>query len=68
VIWCQEETANGGAWSFVDRRIEHILTALGYANPRPRYVGRPARPAPAGGLRSVHATEQARLVAEAFGD
>jgi 2-oxoglutarate dehydrogenase E1 component len=66
VVWCQEETANGGAWSFVDRRLEHILAALGYANPRPRYVGRPPRPAPAGGLKSAHAAEQAQIVAEAL--
>jgi 2-oxoglutarate dehydrogenase E1 component len=66
VVWCQEETANGGAWSFVDRRLEAILTGLGYANPRPRYVGRPPRPAPAGGLKSAHAAEQDRVVAEAL--
>jgi 2-oxoglutarate dehydrogenase E1 component len=66
VVWCQEETANGGAWSFVDRRLEAILAALGHANPRPRYVGRPPRPAPAGGLKSAHAAEQDRVVAEAL--
>jgi 2-oxoglutarate dehydrogenase E1 component len=66
VVWCQEETANGGAWSFVDRRLEHILAALGHANPRPRYVGRPPRPAPAGGLKSAHAAEQAQIIAEAL--
>jgi 2-oxoglutarate dehydrogenase E1 component len=66
VVWCQEETANGGAWSFVDRRLEAILTSLGYANSRPRYVGRPPRPAPAGGLKSAHAAEQAQIVAEAL--
>jgi len=28
VIWCQEEPENNGAWTFVDRRIEAVLTCL----------------------------------------
>ncbi len=28
VVWCQEEPENMGAWSFVDRRIEKVLSGL----------------------------------------
>ena len=28
VVWCQEEPENMGAWTFVDRRIEKVLSRL----------------------------------------
>ena len=61
VVWCQEEPANMGAWSFVDRRIEALLCDLGWTR-RPRYVGRNDAASPATGSAAVHAAEQARLV------
>ncbi len=66
VIWCQEEPANMGAWTFVDRRIEAVLSMLGMTPDRPRYVGRPEAASPAVGLHKRHETEQARLVDEAL--
>ena len=65
VVWCQEEPENMGAWNFVDRKIEAVLSELG-SNRRPRYVGRHAAASPATGLAKVHAAEQAALVNEAL--
>jgi len=65
VVWCQEEPENMGAWSFVDRKIEDVLTGMGRTQ-RPRYVGRIAAASPATGLAKVHAAEQAALVNEAL--
>ncbi len=67
LIWCQEEPANMGAWTFVDRRLEKVLTALGGAAKRPIYVGRDEAASPATGLAKVHAQQQAALVRDALG-
>ena len=66
VIWCQEEPQNMGGWSFVDRRLERVLTALKHRAKRPVYVGRPPAASPATGLAKVHAGEQADLVKAAL--
>jgi 2-oxoglutarate dehydrogenase E1 component len=67
LVWCQEEPMNNGAWTFVDRRIEAVLGALGGAAKRPIYVGRDDAASPATGLAKVHAAQQAKLVGEALG-
>ena len=67
VVWCQEEPENMGAWSFVDRRIERVLTALKHKAKRPDYAGRVAAASPATGQAKVHAAEQAALVRQALG-
>ena len=67
IVWCQEEPENMGAWSFVDRRIERVLTALKHRAKRPVYVGRAAAASPATGLARVHAAEQGLLVRQALG-
>jgi 2-oxoglutarate dehydrogenase E1 component len=66
VVWCQEEPENNGGWTFVDRRIESVLTCLDGAAKRPKYVGRKAAASPATGLAKVHTAEQAALVNEAL--
>ncbi len=66
IVWCQEEPRNMGAWHFLDRRIESVATALGHPDPRPRFVGRADAASPATGLASVHAAQQAAIVAEAL--
>jgi 2-oxoglutarate dehydrogenase E1 component len=66
IVWCQEEPENNGAWSFVDRKIEALLTQTGHAKPRPIYVGREAAASPATGLAKVHAAQQADLVRRAL--
>jgi 2-oxoglutarate dehydrogenase E1 component len=65
IVWCQEEPENMGAWQFVDRTIEDVLTGMGTPK-RPRYVGRIAAASPATGLAKVHAAEQAALVRQAL--
>ena len=67
VVWCQEEPENMGAWTFVDRRIERVLTALKHKVKRPVLVGRAAAASPATGLAKVHTAEQAALVNQALG-
>jgi 2-oxoglutarate dehydrogenase E1 component len=66
VVWCQEEPSNMGAWQFMDRRTEAVLTAVGGAAKRPRYIGRHAAASPATGLAKTHAAEQAALVTAAL--
>ncbi len=67
VVWCQEEPANMGAWSFVDRRIERALAGNGGRATRPNYAGRVEAASPATGLAKVHAAEQMALVRDALG-
>jgi 2-oxoglutarate dehydrogenase E1 component len=58
-VWCQEEPANMGAWSFVTLATEDLT--------RLRYSGRKASASPATGYPKVHQKEQETLVAAAFG-
>ena len=67
VVWCQEEPENMGAWTFVDRRIEAVLSRLDMKVRRPVYVGRDAAASPATGLARTHIVQQARVVATVLG-
>ncbi len=62
LIWTQEEPKNMGGWTFVEQRLENLLSAC----ERPLYVGRAASASPATGSYSIHQKEQAQLVAEAL--
>ncbi len=66
VVWCQEEPANMGAWTFVDRRIEGLLEDIGGVATRPSYAGRVEGASQATGLAKRHAREQAALVDQAL--
>jgi 2-oxoglutarate dehydrogenase E1 component len=66
VVWCQEEPQNMGAWTFVDRRIEAVLTGLKGNSKRPVYAGRVEAASPATGLYKRHNREQAALVDQAL--
>ena len=66
VVWCQEEPANMGAWTFVSQRIETILRDLANDCVTPTYVGRRGAASPATGLLSKHNEEQAWLVDQAL--
>ena len=56
-----------GAWHFVDRQIEKVLSRLDAKVWRPRYVGRPPAASPATGSARMHMAEQSRLVTTALG-
>ncbi|MDG2320519.1 MAG: 2-oxoglutarate dehydrogenase E1 component [Rhodospirillaceae bacterium] len=62
VVWCQEEPANMGSWTFVDRRIEYMLEDIDIKAKRPVYAGRLPAASPATGLMKVHVNEQNNLV------
>ena len=67
IIWCQEEPENQGGWTFVDRRIEAVLTELGGKTKRPIYAGRAAAAAPATGSLKRHNKEQTAILDFALG-
>jgi 2-oxoglutarate dehydrogenase E1 component len=62
LVWAQEEPQNMGAWTFVQERLENLLSNC----QRPRYVGRSASASPATGSYSIHQREQSELVTEAL--
>ncbi|MBF0139641.1 MAG: 2-oxoglutarate dehydrogenase E1 component [Magnetococcales bacterium] len=66
VVWCQEEPANMGAWSFVFPRLIHLLHDLERKEQRPGYAGREASASPATGLHKKHVVEQKLLVEQAL--
>jgi 2-oxoglutarate dehydrogenase E1 component len=66
IVWCQEEPKNMGAWFFVDRRIEQVLTKYKSKFNRPLYVGRSEAASPATGSFSRHTKEQLDLVNQAL--
>ena len=62
VVWCQEEPANMGAWTFVDRRLEYALEGLDVKSKRPVFAGRSPAASPATGLMRTHVKEQNQIV------
>ena len=66
VVWCQEEPANMGPWTFIAPRMESILRELDRTPSRICYTGRKSAASPATGLFSTHVKEQAALVADAL--
>ncbi len=60
VVYCQEESANMGAWSFLAPQLESIF------NRTPYYCGRDASTSPATGFAKVHKLEQQKIVSRAF--
>jgi 2-oxoglutarate dehydrogenase E1 component len=60
LIWCQEESQNMGAWTFMEPRLRAMFKR------EIAYAGRNASASPAVGALVIHKREQAQLVAEAF--
>ena len=60
LVWCQEESQNMGAWSFMEPRLRELFKCEIF------YAGRNASASPAVGALTVHKREQACLVADAF--
>ncbi len=60
LVWCQEESQNMGAWSFIAPLFEEVT------GKRLRFVGRNASASPAVGAKTLHEAEQKELVASAL--
>jgi 2-oxoglutarate dehydrogenase E1 component len=60
LIWCQEESQNMGAWTYMEPR---LWTLFGREL---SYAGRNASASPAVGSLAVHKREQEQLIADAF--
>ncbi len=67
LVWAQEEPANMGPWTFVDRRIEFMCEELDDIKAtRAVYCGRAAAASPATGLYKTHNAEQDWIVTTAL--
>ncbi len=66
VVWCQEEPRNMGGFSFLEPRIESVLTKIGAQSKRARYVGRCASASTATGSMSRHLKERDSFIDEAL--
>ncbi len=66
LVWCQEEPANMGAWSFVAPQLEWVLERAPMKVKRAAYAGRSASASTATGQASKHAAEQKALVEQAL--
>ena len=55
-----------GAWTYVDRRIEDVLSELDGSSKRPLYVGRAESASPATGNFNRHVIEQKKLIDQAL--
>jgi len=64
VVWCQEESRNQGAWSFVEPQLREILPSAAQL----RYAGPAASASTAPGYHAVHAARQAALISSAFAE
>jgi 2-oxoglutarate dehydrogenase E1 component len=60
LIWCQEESQNMGAWSFMEPRLWALFGR------KIIYAGRNSSASPAVGSLAIHKREQAKLIADAF--
>jgi 2-oxoglutarate dehydrogenase E1 component len=61
LVWCQEESQNMGAWTYLAPQLEHIFGHKAF------YAGRDASASPAVGHLARHRFEQAALIRAAFG-
>ena len=60
IVWCQEESQNMGAWTFIEPRLRSIVCR------EILYAGRNASASPAVGALALHKREQACVIEEAF--
>jgi 2-oxoglutarate dehydrogenase E1 component len=60
IVWCQEESANMGSWSFMEPRLRKLF-ARDIA-----YAGRDASASTATGATAIHELEQRELINQAF--
>ncbi len=60
IVWCQEESQNMGAWTFIEPRLRALLGR------EIIYAGRNASASPAVGALALHKHEQACVINDAF--
>lgn len=60
LVWCQEESHNMGAWSYIAPHLENIFGS------KPVYAGRDDAASPAVGALALHKRELAKFLMEAF--
>jgi 2-oxoglutarate dehydrogenase E1 component len=60
IVWCQEESANMGAWTFLEPRLRKTFGR------EILYAGRDASASTATGAHAIHELEQRELVGNAF--
>ena len=60
IVWCQEESQNMGAWSFISWQLRRLLETSVW------YVGRGASASPAVGSLAMHRKEQKLIIQDAF--
>jgi 2-oxoglutarate dehydrogenase E1 component len=60
IVWCQEESQNMGAWTYIEPRLRSLLGR------EILYAGRNASASPAVGALAVHKREQNCVINEAF--
>ncbi len=60
LIWCQEESQNNGAWTYIAPELEQIFGR------KALYVGRDASASPAVGSLAIHKLELAAFLQDAF--
>jgi 2-oxoglutarate dehydrogenase E1 component len=66
LVWCQEEPANMGGWTFVQPYLEWCLQQAEMAAQRPRYAGRAAAASPATGLMARHLQQMETFLNQAL--
>ncbi|MDQ0314181.1 2-oxoglutarate dehydrogenase E1 component [Amorphus orientalis] len=67
MVWCQEEPANMGGWSFVRPFLEWVLNQANSNQTAPRYAGRQPAASTATGLMSKHLAQLKAFLEEALG-
>jgi 2-oxoglutarate dehydrogenase E1 component len=60
IVWCQEESENMGAWSWIWPQLTDIFKVI------PLYAGRDASASPAVGSLAIHKLELAGLLKDAY--
>jgi 2-oxoglutarate dehydrogenase E1 component len=60
IVWCQEESENMGAWTYIAPQLESLLGV------KPIYAGRDASASPAVGTMALHKSELETFLHEAF--
>jgi 2-oxoglutarate dehydrogenase E1 component len=60
IVWCQEESANMGAWNYIEPRLRKLFGR------EILYAGRDASASTATGSHAIHELEQRELVNQAF--